>query len=468
MLTGLSPRLRGNRRRQLKDRVHRGSIPALTGKPTGLPRLPVQVRVYPRAYGETAAAREADVQRQGLSPRLRGNHSKPAGGKSGKRSIPALTGKPAPALRGARRSEVYPRAYGETQKLIQDNISNTGLSPRLRGNQILGAVLPAPRGSIPALTGKPPASQPAHGLRRVYPRAYGETRDTSVPLLAVMGLSPRLRGNPHTSRRHPDEVGSIPALTGKPHSGKLSVEEWQVYPRAYGETVPAFLRREVHGGLSPRLRGNQQQLLPQPFRLGSIPALTGKPVSTAMMSRQLGVYPRAYGETATYVSFPMGAMGLSPRLRGNQRTAGFPIRWSRSIPALTGKPTPRFSVFPPPRVYPRAYGETPAMRAPPTSQGGLSPRLRGNRHGHLRRADDQGSIPALTGKPCYAYCPTCCDRVYPRAYGETDTRDRLPWSGGGLSPRLRGNPELWVAFILHRRSIPALTGKPPVGSRAAC
>ena len=52
--TGLSPRVRGNRRQAIPDNADDGSIPARTGEPHTGDVLDQLGRVYPRAYGGTS------------------------------------------------------------------------------------------------------------------------------------------------------------------------------------------------------------------------------------------------------------------------------------------------------------------------------------------------------------------------------------------------------------------------------
>ena len=261
-------------------------------------RGPTYPGVYPRAYGETQRLPTPDGDKWGLSPRLRGNPWDVRRDTRRFGSIPALTGKP-PACRSRLYwTGVYPRAYGETVQRTSRQGDRRGLSPRLRGNR---KQQPRPyrgRGSIPALTGKPSAGGGYHALRgsipaltgkprsrraapsacRVYPRAYGETQIEARGALGMSGLSPRLRGNPDRGARRPRHVGSIPALTGKPVGGGGSFSVAEVYPRAYGETDLVNRSVPIAVGLSPRLRGNPNALISQPTGRRSIPALTGKPL----------------------------------------------------------------------------------------------------------------------------------------------------------------------------------------------
>ena len=70
---GLSPRVRGNRDAQSLGRGCLGSIPACAGEPIDRPWRPPRKRVYPRVCGGTFVVFFADNGPIGLSPRVRGN-----------------------------------------------------------------------------------------------------------------------------------------------------------------------------------------------------------------------------------------------------------------------------------------------------------------------------------------------------------------------------------------------------------
>ena len=171
------------------------SIPACTGEPL-LGRVPMVKRgVYPRVYGGTGTSRFNDLNRTGLSPRVRGNHWCVQMASRESRSIPACTGEPGRYTRGGKLRGVYPRVYGGTRPNAASREHFSGLSPRVRGNR---PSLPAPRTSqrsIPACTGEPIGAWSIGTRSRVYPRVYGGT--STVPGIAIddAGLSPRVRGN---------------------------------------------------------------------------------------------------------------------------------------------------------------------------------------------------------------------------------------------------------------------------------
>ena len=259
------------------------------------------------------------------------------------------------------------------------------------------------------------------------------------PSFWMAGLSPRIRGNRAGSARFRPRSGSIPAHTGKPATPRGTVSTSGVYPRAYGETAAKCMASLRVLGLSPRIRGNPRRGPPRRTDPGSIPAHTGKPRRGCARGRIAGVYPRAYGETIRLRGPMPSRLGLSPRIRGNLRRRHGAALLSGSIPAHTGKPGSRSNRSGRRRVYPRAYGETPRGPEAAATPSGLSPRIRGNRARPAPDAVGGGSIPAHTGKPSSRWRSRWASRVYPRAYGETLACSLVSGTRSGLSPRIRGN-----------------------------
>ena len=213
-------------------------------------------------------------------------------------------------------------------------------------------------------------------------------------------------------------------------------------------------------GLSPRLRGNPVDLIRGDMLLRSIPAPAGEPCVPSQSPSGKRVYPRACGGTANRQTGSACNRGLSPRLRGNRDHDPHDRPWHRSIPAPAGEPSHRAPPCPLGWVYPRACGGTPVKYIAADWQRGLSPRLRGNRIGTLVNPFCQRSIPAPAGEPCVHIRVVNVHEVYPRACG--GTRRKL-WHGtrtGGLSPRLRGNLIRRGLQRCDMGSIPAPAGEP--------
>ena len=111
---GLSPRVRGNHTvvsRQIKGTR---SIPARAGEPSTLAGRSTARRVYPRACGGTDLHYDQRRYPPGLSPRVRGNRRRGVVGRLLLRSIPARAGEPCGLACLAIRRWVYPRACGGT------------------------------------------------------------------------------------------------------------------------------------------------------------------------------------------------------------------------------------------------------------------------------------------------------------------------------------------------------------------
>ena len=174
-IAGLSPRVRGNRRRAIQIADIRRSIPACAGEPRVCTAAPYAAAVYPRVCGGTGVQHRRGVRTAGLSPRVRGNHRNDLPPGPFCRSIPACAGEPGRA--GVR------------------SPPNSGLSPRVRGNLGYGFKGKGAGGSIPACAGEPRAGSLPGSAGGVYPRVCGGTILRIPSGAAGKGLSPRVRGN---------------------------------------------------------------------------------------------------------------------------------------------------------------------------------------------------------------------------------------------------------------------------------
>ena len=229
-------------------------------------------------YGETSPKSPSTAEAPGLSPRVRGNHYDPNASYDTKGSIPACTGKPDRDRQPDLHEGVYPRVYGETHFQKPHQATWAGLSPRVRGNLPQPNPRASQSGSIPACTGKPYAETMPERRTTVYPRVYGETQKREADAIIRTGLSPRVRGNLSECSNLVAGPGSIPACTGKPFCCPSFLNHSRVYPRVYGETTRGLGRPPKARGLSPRVRGNRYLEYSEAVCEGSIPACTGKPL----------------------------------------------------------------------------------------------------------------------------------------------------------------------------------------------
>ena len=151
---GLSPRVRGNRNQSGRVICLNRSIPACAGEPTKATWIYHPREVYPRVCGGTPPNQGGYTVR-GLSPRVRGNRRKPPGYTTPGRSIPACAGEPAAPGGSGNLLWVYPRVCGGTYCSPPAAMLLNGLSPRVRGNRLLDDNAPDSERSIPACAGEP-------------------------------------------------------------------------------------------------------------------------------------------------------------------------------------------------------------------------------------------------------------------------------------------------------------------------
>ena len=172
---GLSPRGRGNRYATRYGNGPDRSIPAWAGEPGRTRGRWGQPAVYPRVGGGTLEAWSRSTTLEGLSPRGRGNTVIGPDGYPHDRSIPAWAGEPRLRPRRDCRCRVYPRVGGGTERRRHGVQHVRGLSPRGRGNPAWATISCARLRSIPAWAGEPRVQPPRRCRRSVYPRVGGGT-----------------------------------------------------------------------------------------------------------------------------------------------------------------------------------------------------------------------------------------------------------------------------------------------------
>ena len=196
-----------------------------------------------------------------------------------------------------------------------------GLSPRVRGNHWTPVLAAMRSRSIPACAGEPRAARTPPYADRVYPRVCGGTLSSGTSSATAAGLSPRVRGNRNGERPHLIDGGSIPACAGEPASRQRWLNDRKVYPRVCGGTAGRSSIWRVGRGLSPRVRGNLGHFSAAGMEIveGSIPACAGEPAGFQAVGWGWGVYPRVCGGTHCPGVTRGDDGGLSPRVRGNRR-----------------------------------------------------------------------------------------------------------------------------------------------------
>ena len=237
-----------------------------------------------------------------------------------------------------RQTRVYPRVCGGTWPSLKRGRTLPGLSPRVRGNRRRFLRRGEKRRSIPACAGEPRRRWSTCRRGRVYPRVCGGTVCRASRRASIWGLSPRVRGNPMIGREKCHWHRSIPACAGEPPERDSESTRIGVYPRVCGGTPGTDERNRPPWGLSPRVRGNRGGAPRRPGGAGSIPACAGEPVASPNRNAGDGVYPRVCGGTSGSRFIWRLTAGLSPRVRGNLEVDMTVSAPTRSIPACAGEP----------------------------------------------------------------------------------------------------------------------------------
>ena len=213
-------------------------------------------------------------------------------------SIPACAGEPLRPDEYVAYYRVYPRVCGGTLDWFIQTQVIPGLSPRVRGNHVCADQRAGRHRSIPACAGEPQRRPPLYAPHAVYPRVCGGTDDAARALLGEHGLSPRVRGNPPDIVADQVAAGSIPACAGEPGLRVGFQLVGEVYPRVCGGTGGIYRAGWRVVGLSPRVRGNPYLRRHDLCGRRSIPACAGEPAGDGRSPGGAEVYPRVCGGTA--------------------------------------------------------------------------------------------------------------------------------------------------------------------------
>jgi len=255
---------------------------------------------------------------------------------------------------------------------------------------------------------------------------------------ARIGSSPRLRGTPQR-REVREALGRfIPAPAGNAARSRRWCPRRSVHPRACGERASVAGGSAAAAGSSPRLRGTLSNFATDQLRERFIPAPAGNALRIKVCVGRAAVHPRACGERARMPNTHSRIAGSSPRLRGTRVWSSAHENRQRFIPAPAGNAAPVISDNVPGSVHPRACGERVDPRRLPATGCGSSPRLRGT------LASNRNFNTRTT--------------VHPRACGERGFTESNGLLRPGSSPRLRGTLGVDRPALLHRRFIPAPAG----------
>ena len=236
----------------------------------------------------------------GSSPRVRGKPLRHRPHPRRRRLIPARAGKTPACCWSRPRAPAHPRACGENRFDTDPLLAADGSSPRVRGKPSSAAAFFAVMGLIPARAGKT-ARGPVHEpLRKAHPRACGENSYPRDLADRSLGSSPRVRGKPGSTPAPPWTRRLIPARAGKTGPRPQARPQAPAHPRACGENSISSWMASASRGSSPRVRGKPALILQVPYVPGLIPARAGKTQPAPLRRGACAAHPRACGENSEW------------------------------------------------------------------------------------------------------------------------------------------------------------------------
>ena len=309
--------MRGSRVRYDPASGRKGPIPAHAGQPARSSRTSSRPWAYPRACGAAHRIGGREGYVEGLSPRMRGSRRKSIPRTRSRRPIPAHAGQPAILARQHLHRWAYPRACRAADQKFTAAMLLGGLSPRMQGSLSLSGTFRSSYGPIPAHAGQPSAPRALAGREGAYPRACRAAIGTVVTAFKGEGLSPRMQGSPTAWTLQERSRGPIPAHAGQPLNAGQHALYSRAYPRACRAAIHQFERELEPLGLSPRMQGSHVDGDIGMPHAGPIPAHAGQPDAGTRSAGQSAAYPRACRAATAGAIIAVLVKGLSPRMQGS-------------------------------------------------------------------------------------------------------------------------------------------------------
>ena len=277
--------------------------------------------------------------------------------------------------------------------------------------------------------------------------------------MKAAGSSPLTRGKLLVGGLVDAGAGLIPAHAGKTLSVMSVMGVCPAHPRSRGENTANPCATHLSTGSSPLTRGKRARVGDQGSDDRLIPAHAGKTARVSLSHYACPAHPRSRGENTRYGSVPPGPTGSSPLTRGKRPPRDADPGGPGLIPAHAGKtPSVRTAQYSPP-AHPRSRGENARSSRMFVRRRGSSPLTRGKPQGDRAVARRAGLIPAHAGKTLLRGHRDRRRTAHPRSRGENAKSDPHRLVEPGSSPLTRGKPRAPVGQALTARLIPAHAGK---------
>ena len=268
---------------------------------------------------------------------MRGKPGKDTANETQPRITPADAGKTVPPPVWTAIAPDHPRGCGENLFLDLPVSALTGSPPRMRGKQPVWKAASG-RGRItPADAGKTLMRGCKRRLTTDHPRGCGENFADSAVMRSSDGSPPRMRGKRREERIRPAVTRITPADAGKTFCLRARKVKNTDHPRGCGENVMVMPKGKENCGSPPRMRGKRMLIQRGHESVRITPADAGKTITQNRGIPKKTDHPRGCGENVFRMRQAQPPCGSPPRMRGKPSCAICLTETARITPADAGK-----------------------------------------------------------------------------------------------------------------------------------
>ena len=499
-VNGTSPRLWGDSKTGHIRHHWKRYIPTSVGRLPGQRANRREQPVHPHVCGEIDPVYDRDKYEEGTSPRLWGDFRVRCLVSRRCRYIPTSVGRLEVVRSGRGDLPVHPHVCGEISESPRSSSDQSGTSPRLWGDYTPLNCWRKGGRYIPTSVGRLPGQRANRREQPVHPHVCGEIDPVYDRDKYEEGTSPRLWGDFRVRCLVSRRCRYIPTSVGRLEVVRSGRGDLPVHPHVCGEISESPRSSSDQSGTSPRLWGDYTPL--NCWRKGGryIPTSVGRLDGFPQFARLQAVHPHVCGEITSVQVVSWSYAGTSPRLWGDSCWRGTNLVKPRYIPTSVGRLSPKWSASISAAVHPHVCGEIVGdgrLRDGgrwyiPTSVGrlkmmlwwgtrfsvhphvcgeifrakttdkvavGTSPRLWGDFHIKVIKANKQRYIPTSVGRLASNTTQTTMPTVHPHVCGEIPRAEREAKPARGTSPRLWGDCKYHVLTADEWRYIPTSVGR---------
>ena len=169
----------------------------------------------------------------------------------------------------------HPHAYGDKPLSLRQIWKKLGSSPRVWGQVLVRKATYRNKGIIPTRMGTSVVCDVFHLLLEDHPHAYGDKMLFLSELRQIAGSSPRVWGQARPKRIEFLRSRIIPTRMGTSCIFITSTFFYRDHPHAYGDKLKEYTPVFGCSGSSPRVWGQDDEILKKEKLLGIIPTRMG-------------------------------------------------------------------------------------------------------------------------------------------------------------------------------------------------